>query len=111
MRQRGMRRSGRPGGKRLTERSSEDGEVLQHRDDADDDHNDARDVLRTTVERQHIDEIENENDNQKGDQYTDQNVHTWLLASLAKGARQLCARISIVSSVSASAVAVLTRQP
>src|SRR5262249_35039038 len=58
----------------------EDGQVFQHRDDADHDHDDARNVLRATVEGQHIDQIEDENDNQKRDQHTDQNVHTWLLA-------------------------------
>src|SRR5262249_32330846 len=67
----------------------EDGEVFQHRDDADHDDDDAHDVFCAAVEWQHIHQIEDENDNQKRDQHTDQNVHTWLLASLAKEARQL----------------------
>src|SRR5882724_2712596 len=58
---------------------SEDGEVYQHRDDADHDHDDAHDVLGAAVEWQQVDQIEDENDNQKRDQHTDQNIHTWLL--------------------------------
>src|SRR5215510_4449426 len=62
--------------RRLRSRTSKDGQVFQHRDDADDDHDDTRNVLGAAVEGQHIDQIEDENDNQKRDQPTDQNVHT-----------------------------------
>jgi hypothetical protein len=76
----------------------EDGEVFQHRDDADHDHDDTHDVLRAAVEWQHVHEIENENDDQKRDQDTDQDVHTWLLASLPKGAGQLTRKDPMESS-------------
>src|SRR6266700_4010320 len=47
-------------------------EIFQQRHDADDDDDDARDLLGAAVHRQHVDEIKNEDDDEKGDEYADQ---------------------------------------
>lgn len=44
---------------------SEHGQILQHRDNADDNDNDAGDLLRAGINGQHADQIKNQNDNQK----------------------------------------------
>jgi hypothetical protein len=48
------------------------GEIFQQRNDADDDHDNTRDLFGTAVERQHIDQIQNENNDKKRDQNTDE---------------------------------------
>src|SRR6478609_3988012 len=50
-------------------------EIFQQRDDADDDDDDARDLLGAAVQRQHVDQIEHQNDDEKGDQDTDEYRH------------------------------------
>jgi hypothetical protein len=47
-------------------------EILQQRYDADNDDDDARDLPGASVERQHVDEIENENNDKKRDENADQ---------------------------------------
>ena len=46
-------------------------QIFQQRNDADNDHNDLRDLSGAAVERQALDEIEHQNDHQKGDQDAD----------------------------------------
>ena len=48
-------------------------EVFQQRQDADDDDDDAHDLLGAAVDRQHVDEIENENDDEERDENADEN--------------------------------------
>ena len=54
---------------------SVDGEVFQQRKYADDDHDDAHDLLGAPVDGQHIDEIKHKNDNEKRNQNTDDQAH------------------------------------
>src|SRR5258708_39783724 len=54
---------------------SEDREVAQQRDDADDDNDHAHDLPGAAVDRQHVDEIEHENDDDKSDQRADKERH------------------------------------
>ena len=49
-------------------------DVFQQRDHADDDHDDARDLLGAAVERQQVDQIENENNDEKRDECTDKHA-------------------------------------
>src|SRR5882762_2167192 len=51
---------------------SEHRDVLQKRDHAEHDDDDAADLLGAAVERQHVDEVEHENNDEKGDEYADQ---------------------------------------
>lgn len=51
---------------------SENREVFEQRDDAEHDDDDAHDVLCAAVDRQHVHEVENENDDQEGDQDADE---------------------------------------
>jgi hypothetical protein len=53
-------------------RRSEDREIFQQRNDADDDHDDLDDLLRPPIDRQTRNEIENKNDDQESYQYSDQ---------------------------------------
>src|SRR5258708_38603479 len=46
-------------------------DVFQERDHAEDDHDDARDLLGAAVKRQHVDQIKNENNDEKCDEYAD----------------------------------------
>jgi hypothetical protein len=50
-------------------------EIFQQRDDADDDDNDPRDLFGAAIERQHVDQIEHQNNNEKCDQNTDKCGH------------------------------------
>jgi hypothetical protein len=50
-----------------SELALEGGEILQHRNDADNDHDHTNDLLRTPVDRQHVDEIEHEDDDEERD--------------------------------------------
>jgi hypothetical protein len=50
-------------------------EIFQQRDDADDDDNDPRDLFGAAIERQHVDQIEDQNNNEKCDQNTDEYGH------------------------------------
>src|SRR5580693_7290685 len=50
-------------------------EVFQQRDYAEDDDHHAHDLLGAAVHRQHVDEIKDEDDDDKGDQCADENVH------------------------------------
>jgi hypothetical protein len=59
-----------PGGER-----AEYGEVFQQRNDANDDHNDAHDLPGAAIDRQHVDEIKHQNDDQEGDEHADDDVH------------------------------------
>jgi hypothetical protein len=52
-----------------------DRQVSQQRQDADDNDDRLDDLLGTTLERQKIDEIEHQNDDQKRDQDADKNGH------------------------------------
>jgi hypothetical protein len=54
----------------------EDREIAQERENADDDDDDLRDLFHFSVERKHIDEIENENDDENGDEKADKRRHT-----------------------------------
>src|SRR6476660_9861309 len=56
-------------------RSEPDAEVFHQRQDPDDDDDDAHDLLGASVDRQHVDEIENENDDQEGNENADENGH------------------------------------
>jgi hypothetical protein len=53
----------------------EDSEIAQQGQDADDDHDDANDLFGATVDRQHVDEIKNKNNDQKGDENADEDSH------------------------------------
>src|SRR5580700_11606714 len=50
-------------------------EVFQQRDYAEDDDHHAHDLLGAAVHRKHVDEIKDEDDDDKGDQCADENVH------------------------------------
>src|SRR5271155_4157300 len=50
-------------------------EVAQQRENADDDHDHAHDLLGAAVDRQHVDEIKDENDDDKGNQDADEHRH------------------------------------
>jgi hypothetical protein len=49
---------------------SENRNVFQQRNDAEDDHHNARDLLGATIDRQHVDQIEDENNDKKCNQGT-----------------------------------------
>lgn len=49
--------------------------ILQQRNHPENDHDDANDLSGAGVERQHIDEIKYQNDNEEGDDYADEDVH------------------------------------
>src|SRR5215217_4852638 len=51
---------------------SRDAEITKQRKHADDDDDDPHDLLGTAVDRQHVDEVENENDDKKRYQNADQ---------------------------------------
>ena len=53
----------------------EDSKVTQQRDYADDDHNGTYDLFGTAINRQQIDEVEDENDNDESDQNADKDRH------------------------------------
>lgn len=55
--------------------TSEHRQIFQQRNDADYDHNDARDLFRSSVERKHIDQIQNQYDDEKRDQNADKDCH------------------------------------
>ena len=52
--------------------SLENGEVFQQRDDANNDDDNLNDLTRPAVDRQALNQIEDQDDHQKGDQNTDQ---------------------------------------
>src|SRR5450432_2173416 len=49
-------------------------DVFQQRDHAEDDHDDAANLLGAAVERQHVDEIEDEDNDEKRDEYADKHA-------------------------------------
>jgi hypothetical protein len=51
---------------------SEDREIFQQRQNADDDDNHSHDLSRPAVDRQHVDQIEDENDDQERNENADQ---------------------------------------
>jgi hypothetical protein len=51
-------------------------DVFQQRNDAENDDDDTRDLLGATVERQQVDQIENENNDKKCDEHTDKHLKT-----------------------------------
>jgi predicted MFS family arabinose efflux permease len=59
--------------------ASERREIFEQRNDTYQYDNDPRDLLRPAVDRQHVDEIENENDHQEGDEHADDDAHDDLL--------------------------------
>jgi hypothetical protein len=63
---------------------SENREILQQRDDADDDDDDPGDLLGTSIDGKHADQIQNKDNNEKRDQNADQDrqTHTQLLKAL-----------------------------
>src|ERR1700733_2092988 len=58
-----------------TKPRSENGQIFQQRQHADDDDDDAHDLFGATVDRQHVHEIEDEYDDKKGDQEADEDGH------------------------------------
>jgi len=55
-------------------------EILEQRNHADDDHDRADDLSGAGVERQHVDEIEDQNDNKEGDDHANEDVHARYLS-------------------------------
>ena len=53
-------------------------QIFQQRDDADDDDDDLHDLLGAAVDRQHVDEIEHQDDHEKCDEHADENIHARL---------------------------------
>jgi hypothetical protein len=53
-----------------------DGKIFQQRNDADDDHNHGRNLLRPAVEGQEIDEIQHENDDNEGDECANKSIQS-----------------------------------
>src|ERR1700722_14264867 len=53
----------------------EDREITQQGQDTDNDHDDAHDLFGAAVDRQHVDEIEDQDDDQKRDQNADEDRH------------------------------------
>jgi hypothetical protein len=68
---------------------SKDRKIFQHRNDAHDDHDHAHDLLGLAVDWQHVDEIENQNDDDECYENSDKSIHAqaplWLMVEL--GAR------------------------
>ncbi len=60
----------------VTPDRSEDREIFQQRQHADDDDDDAHDLFGAAVDRQHVDEIEHQNDDKKRNQNADQRART-----------------------------------
>jgi hypothetical protein len=58
-------------------------DVFQQRDHAENDDDDPADLLGATVERQHVDEIENKDNDKKGNKYTDDHALPFQGAELA----------------------------
>jgi hypothetical protein len=56
---------------RLYEAPLEHRDIFQERDDAEHDDDHAADLLGAAIERQHVDQIENEDNDKKGDEHTD----------------------------------------
>jgi hypothetical protein len=54
--------------------------ILQQRNHAENDHYDANDLSGAAVERQHIDEIEYQNDDKERDEYANEDVHACSLS-------------------------------
>jgi hypothetical protein len=50
-------------------------EIAQERKDADDDDDDLDDLFHAAIERKHVDEIENENDDENSDEKVDKRRH------------------------------------
>jgi hypothetical protein len=50
-------------------------DIFQQREHADDDDDDADDLFRAAVNRQHVDEIKNQNDDKKCNENADQQAH------------------------------------
>jgi len=54
-----------------SEKALENRDVFQQRNHAEDDHYDARDLFGAAVDRQHVDQIENKNNDEKCDERAD----------------------------------------
>jgi hypothetical protein len=52
--------------------ASEHCDIFQQRDHAEDDHDDARDLLGATIDREQVDQIQNQNNDEKSNQRTDE---------------------------------------
>src|SRR5580700_1773079 len=93
----------------------EDREVFQQRDDAEHDDHHAHDLLGAAVHRQHVDQIKDEDDDDKSDQCADENVHGILRVkyNARKTSRAPPMRAVIVSTLDASShdAAPDTRRP
>jgi hypothetical protein len=70
-------------------------DILQQREHADDDDNDADDLLRAAVNRQHVNEIKNQNNDKKCNENADQQAHG--LAPLSIASRQLARPDNIIA--------------
>src|SRR5580704_5144685 len=79
-------------------------EVFQQRDDAQHDDHHAHDLLGAAVHRQHVDQIKDEDDDDKGDQCADENVHGILRVKFCarKTSRAPPIPATIVSTLDAS---------
>jgi hypothetical protein len=72
---------------------SEYRDVFQQRDHAEDDDDDARDLLGATIERQQVNQIENKNNDEKRNQYTHKHrnspMNIWTTTALGLNAPSL----------------------
>src|SRR5690242_14518757 len=55
--------------------ASEHGDIFQQREHAENDDDDPADLLGAAIDRQHVDQIKNENDDEKGDERADEKRH------------------------------------
>src|ERR1700689_4523199 len=55
-------------------KASEHRDIFQQRNHAEDDHHDACDLLGAAVERQQVDQVQDQNDDEKRDEYADQHL-------------------------------------
>src|SRR3984957_2006807 len=76
-------------------------EVFQQRDDAEHDDHRAHDLFGAAVHWQHVDQIKDEDDDHKGDQCADENVHGILRVKwyARKTSRAPPLRVTIVSTL------------
>ena len=49
--------------------------IFQQRNYADNDHDHAHDLFGAAVDRQHVDELEHQDDDKEGDDHTNEDVH------------------------------------
>lgn len=66
---------------------SEDSQIAQQRNDADDDHDELHDLSRAAVDRKALDQIKHQKDDEEGDQNTDEYRHELFLSKLNRPSR------------------------